>query len=166
MDNKGKVIALCGKVASGKTFYAKELKQKENAIILSVDELTFYLFDNRDGEDYVDLTIRATNYFMVKAAELVEKGVNVIFDIGLWQSDVRKNFRHFFNEKGIDCKIHYIDIDDESWEENIEKRNKRIEEGDKGMDFYVKKSMKAKVLENWEKPTKDEVDVWYKFKRK
>lgn len=165
MSSKGKVIALCGKVASGKTYYANKLKNHENAIILSVDELTFYLFDNRDGENYVDLTQRAINYFMAKSVELAEKGINIILDIGLWQSSARKQLRDFYTNNGIDCEIHYIDIDDESWENNIENRNKRIEAGNKGTDFYVTASMKKTVLSLWEKPSKDEIDVWYEFKR-
>ena len=163
MSNKGKVISLCGKIASGKTYYANQLKDKENAIILSVDELTFYLFDNRNGGNYVDLTQRAITYFMFKSVEVAEKGLNVILDIGLWQSEARKDLKEFYVSKGIECEIHYIHIDNESWEKNIEKRNKRIEAGDKGTDFYVTDAMKAKVLSLWEEPTKDEVDVWYNF---
>ena len=77
---------------------------------------------------------------------------------------MRKQFKAFYASKGIECEIHYIDIDDEAWEKNIEKRNKRIEAGDKGTDFYVTEAMKAKVLSLWEEPKKEEIDVWYKFK--
>ncbi len=62
-QNKGKVIALCGKIASGKTFYANQIKERENAIIFSINELTYYSFDNRKGENYIDITQRALNYF-------------------------------------------------------------------------------------------------------
>ena len=37
----GKVIAICGKIASGKTYYANQIKEKENAIILNTDEQQF-----------------------------------------------------------------------------------------------------------------------------
>ena len=60
---KGIVIVLCGKIASGKSTYANELRKKENAIVLSVDELTYYMVDHKKGEDYSDLCRRATNYF-------------------------------------------------------------------------------------------------------
>ncbi len=45
-----KVIALCGKICSGKTFYANKIKEGKNAVILSTDEVTFYLMDNEQGE--------------------------------------------------------------------------------------------------------------------
>lgn len=36
-----KVFLICGKICSGKSYYAKELKDKYNAVILSTDEVTF-----------------------------------------------------------------------------------------------------------------------------
>lgn len=165
MNNKGKVIVLCGKIASGKTFYANKIKEKENAIILSVDELTFYMFDNRKGEDYIDLTKRAINYFKEKTLDIVNKGVNVILDLGLWSADERKEIKDFFVGKDCNIEIHYIDIDDETWENNIETRNRKIYEGNKGMDFYVTETLKEKMLKFWEEPTEDEVDVIHKVYR-
>lgn len=45
-----KVIAICGKICSGKTYYANQMKDKENAVILSTDEATYDLIDNKQGE--------------------------------------------------------------------------------------------------------------------
>lgn len=53
-----KVIALCGKICSGKTFYANKIKEGQNAVILSTDEATFYLMDNEQGERYDDFAKR------------------------------------------------------------------------------------------------------------
>jgi len=160
-----KIILLCGKICSGKTFYANKIKDKEKAIILSIDELTFYMFDNRKGENYTDLSKRAINYFKVKSLDIVDKGINVILDIGLWSSRERREIKEFFNEKGINIEIHYIHIDDISWEKNINERNKRIDEGNRGMDFYVTETLKEKMVKYWEEPTKDEVDVIYTVDR-
>ena len=162
---KGKVIAICGKIASGKTFYANKLKEKENVIIFSIDELTFYMFDNRKGEDYTDLTKRAISYFKRKTEEIINNGCNVILDVGLWKKEERNDLMNYFKNKNIKFELHYIDIDDKSWEENINERNKRIDEGNRGFDFYITDGLKKKNLNNWEEPSKEEVDVWYKFKR-
>ena len=161
-QNKGKVIALCGKIASGKTFYANQIKEREKAIIFSIDELTYYLFDNRKGESYIDITQRALNYFKEKS---VDQGINVILDIGLWSKKERKNISKYFKNKAIKFEIHYIKIDEKSWEENINERNKRIDDGNKGFDFYVTEGLKKKMFENWEEPTEDEVDVIHKVER-
>lgn len=45
----GKVILICGKICSGKSRYAYQIKQQENAVILSRDEATDDLTDNAQG---------------------------------------------------------------------------------------------------------------------
>ena len=35
-----KIIVICGKICCGKSYYANQIKEKENAVILSCDELT------------------------------------------------------------------------------------------------------------------------------
>ena len=47
-----KIILICGKIASGKTYYVNYLKDKENAVILSTDEVTYDLTNNEQGEGY------------------------------------------------------------------------------------------------------------------
>ncbi len=47
-----KVILICGKIASGKSYYANQIKNKERAVILNTDELTYSLFNNEQGDKY------------------------------------------------------------------------------------------------------------------
>lgn len=42
-----KVIMLCGKICSGKSFYAEQLKNRINGIVLSCDDLMLTLFDEQ-----------------------------------------------------------------------------------------------------------------------
>ena len=51
-----KVMAICGKICSGKSYYAKQLKNKENAVILSCDKLTHVLFDNNLGDKHDEMS--------------------------------------------------------------------------------------------------------------
>lgn len=37
MNPMAKVIAICGKICSGKTWYARQLREQEQAVILSCD---------------------------------------------------------------------------------------------------------------------------------
>ena len=41
-----KVILICGKICSGKSYYARKLKEKEHAVILSRDEMTYVIFSS------------------------------------------------------------------------------------------------------------------------
>lgn len=56
-----KVIAVCGKICSGKSYYAKVLKEKYNAVILSIDEATYDLIRNEQGEFYNAFVERTKN---------------------------------------------------------------------------------------------------------
>lgn len=96
-----KVILICGKIASGKSFYAKQLKNKENAVILNTDELTYALFDNEQGDKYEDRASRANKYLMKKAVEIVGANCNVILDWGFWTTDIRNNTTRYFKENNI-----------------------------------------------------------------
>ena len=162
--NKGKVIALCGKIASGKSTYSKVLREKENAIVFSVDELTYYMVDNKKGEDYTELCRRATNYFEAKSVEIANCGGTVIIDMGMWTKVQRTQIREYFKRNNVNLEIHYIKVDDDTWMKNIEKRNKRIADGDQGYDFVVGDGLLEKVKRMWEEPSEDEVDVIYEVK--
>ena len=74
---KPKLILLVGLVASGKSFYAKQLSEQYNAIIYSSDELREELFGdvnecNRNEELFKELKLRVKNSLL--------KGDNVIWD--------------------------------------------------------------------------------------
>ena len=57
-----KVILICGKICSGKSYYANIIKEKENAVILSTDEVTFDLTNNEQGENYDAFACKVNNY--------------------------------------------------------------------------------------------------------
>lgn len=165
INNRGKVIAICGKIASGKTYYAKQIKEKENAIILSVDEVTYDLINNEQGEFYDKLCSKVNTYLMKKSVELANIGCNVILDWGFWNKNIRKQTTDYYKLRNINIEWHYIDIDDNCMEKNIEARNKRIEEGKGGSDFFVTEGLKKKILDKWESPDGNEIDVWHYFNK-
>lgn len=47
-----KVILVCGKICSGKTFYSKDLQRKYNAVLLSCDEIESQIFHHSLGEKH------------------------------------------------------------------------------------------------------------------
>lgn len=160
-----KVMLICGKICSGKTYLAEKLKEKYNAVILSTDEVTYDLINNEQGEFYDEFALKVNIYLNKKAAEIVKAGANVILDWGFYIKESRRKETEYFTSKGIDVQWYYVDIDDETWEKNIQERNKRIEDGNGGYNFYVTDGLKKKVLSLFETPTKDEIDVWYKVER-
>lgn len=72
-----KVVMLCGLPASGKSYYAKQLSDKYNAVIISSDELRKELFNNineqnKNNEVFIELRKRVK--------ENILKNINIIVD--------------------------------------------------------------------------------------
>lgn len=156
-----KIIAICGKICSGKSYYANRLRTEKNAVILSCDELTMYLFDNNLGEKHDEMSERIWAYFYKKSAELVGIGCNVILDWGFWKRTDRDNLRNFCKHHDISCEWHYVKVDDKTWFRNINERNNRVMNGDGGSDYYLDDGLMIKLQSLWEEPSESEIDILY-----
>lgn len=133
----GKVILVCGKICSGKSYYSKSIKDKYNAVIISPDEATYELINNEQGEFYNEFSKKLNKYLTRIVGEIAKAGANVIFERGLWSHKERKETREYYKNNGIDCEIHYVNVDEETWNKNVEERNKRVLDGKGGSDFYL-----------------------------
>lgn len=159
-----KIIAICGKICCGKSYYAKQIKEQENAVILSTDEATYDLIGNEQGELYNAFAERVNKYLIKKAAEIVKADCNVVLDWGFWTKAERRETTKYFNQFGIDVEWHYVDIEQSRWKQLIEERNNKIKNGNGGSDFYVDEGLMEKLLSKFEEPTRDEMDIWIKNK--
>ncbi|MDO5559227.1 MAG: ATP-binding protein [Oscillospiraceae bacterium] len=158
-----KVILICGKICSGKSYYAKGLQADTKAVILSTDEATYDLINNEQGDFYNIFAARVNRYLRKKAVEIINAGADVILDWGFWTESNRREISQFFKTNNVEYEWHYIDVDDKTWYSNIRTRNERITEGCGGSDFYVDDGLMKKLLSLFEVPHKDEIDVWYKL---
>ena len=96
-----KVIAICGKICSGKTYYANQIKSRENAVILSCDEITKILFDNNLGDTHDEMSERIWVYLLKKTEDIIFAGCNVILDWGFWSSKDRQYINKYFLKNKI-----------------------------------------------------------------
>jgi predicted kinase len=160
-----KLIAICGKVCSGKSYYAATLKEKENAVILSCDDVTMTLFDNDLGDNHDVMVKKIMTHLKDVSLKIIATGTNVILDWGFWSKKDREELTEYYKNNDVPIEWHYICVDDQTWEKNIEERNKRVEEGNGGSDFHVGEGLKNKVLSRWIEPTKEEIDIWINLER-
>lgn len=156
-----KLICICGKIGCGKTYYANQLKEKEHGVILSTDEVTYDLTNNEQGEEYDEFVRRVNLYLRKKSVEIVKAGCTVILDWGFWTKESRNEIRKYGENNGVLVEMHYIDIDDRTWYENIEERNNDVLAGNGGSSFYVDEGLLKKVSSMFEIPEKKEIDVWH-----
>ena len=123
------------------------------------------MINNEQGEFYNVFSERLNKYLTKKVGEIAQAGANVIFERGLWSKEDRKNIREYYKNEGIECEIHYVCVDDETWKQNIIERNNRIDAGKGGSDFYLDEGLLEKLESKWEEPNKEEIDVIYNVKR-
>lgn len=162
----GKVILVCGKICSGKSYYSRMIQEDLSAVIISPDEATYELINNEQGEFYNIFSERLNKYLTKKVGEIARAGANVIFERGLWTKKEREQIVKYYKENNVECEIHYVCVDDETWKQNIAERNKRIEDGNGGSDFYLDEGLMKKLESLWEEPASDEFDIIHKVKRK
>ena len=161
----GKVILVCGKICSGKSYYSKQIKNKYNAVIISPDEATYELINNEQGKFYDIFTTRLNKYFTRKVGEIALAGANVIYERGLRSRKDRNEIKEYYENNNIPYEIHYVHVNDEIWKQNIEERNKRIKEENDTRDFYLDEGLMKKLESKWEEPTEEEYDVIYNVSR-
>lgn len=156
-----KVILTCGKICSGKTTYAQQLRVQNKAVLLSVDEIMLALFGQHCGDDHDMYVERTEEYLLDKSVELIETGMDVILDWGFWQKAERDSVKAFYQAQAIPCEMHYIDISDETWKNRLHKRNSTVLAGETNA-YYVDENLAAKFGRIFEMPGKEEIDVWVK----
>ena len=146
-----KLLCICGKIGCGKTYYANRLKEQEHAVILSTDEVTYDLTNNQQGDGYDEFAIRVNLYLRKKAVEIVNAGCTVILDWGFWTKENRKEIKRYGENNGVLVEMHYIDIDDKTWYENIEKRNNLLKFIKSNIQFIITttdiKNISDKIVE-------------------
>lgn len=153
-----KVILICGKICSGKSTYAEQIRKKYNAVLLSVDEIMLSLFGQYVGDKHDEYCERLQNYLYDKSLELIESGIDVILDWGFWQRNEREYAKRFYAERNIECEFHYINICDETWRERLKKRNGKVEAGEVSA-YYVDDNLAAKFGAMFEPLANEEIDV-------
>ena len=82
-----KVIMTCGPVCCGKSTYAKKIRAQSNAVILSIDDITLTMFPDGAGDMHDTYAMRAEKYLLELSLQILQTGVDVILDWGLWTKD-------------------------------------------------------------------------------
>ena len=147
---------ICGKICSGKSFYARALAREERAVILSCDGV-MTLFPRLEGDAaYAQVSEKVKAYLLAQAVDIARCGAGVILDWGFWSKDEREKTGAFFADRQLPVQWHYLDISAERWEENIQKRNAAPGPS----DYLVDEGLKQKCLANFQPPDSAEREGW------
>lgn len=155
-----RVMLVCGKIASGKSWYCRGLMEKNPALLLSVDEVTDRIFDKALGSRHDEVCAKIQAYLLDKAVEAVRAGADVILDWGFWTRASRREATAFFEARSIPVEWHYINVPEERWRENIARRNAAVLAG-QDSSYYVDEGLLAKLQALFEEPEPREMDLWF-----
>ncbi|WP_413699303.1 AAA family ATPase [Psychromonas sp. KJ10-10] len=109
--NYGKVVLLVGKVACGKTTFARQMQHHSGVIFLSLDELQLDIFGRYPTREELDNSYSGCFEYQKRLAhKLVTNGLTVYLDWGFWKRSSRIALRKFFEDEGISVEQYYFDI--------------------------------------------------------
>jgi len=131
MDTSAKLIFLCGKMASGKSTLARELAQRENAILLVQDEFLDHLFPGEitDISGFVKYSSRLKNALAPHVCALLSKGVSVVLDFPGNTRAQRAWFRELFEHANAMHELHFVDASDAVCKIQLKERTKHLPAG-------------------------------------
>lgn len=150
-----KVILLCGKVAAGKTTYAKEMAKKQRAVILSIDDLVVRLNDHCEGRERLSAMETAIrDYFADLIVQLIEQNVTCILDHGHWTRASRQQMIEFCQTHDLPLRIILLECPKDVRLKRLQKRNEQLlRKQERG---YVIDAAKLERFDSWFEALNDE----------
>lgn len=131
MHSQAKLLFMCGKMAAGKSTLARELAERENAVLIIQDEFLEQLFP---GEiiaiaDFVRYSARLRAALSPHICLLLSKGVSVVLDFPGNTRKQRAWFRDLFEQAKTAHELHFIDASDEVCKRQLKERSKGLPPG-------------------------------------
>jgi predicted kinase len=120
MPKTGTLYLFCGKMAAGKSTLARDLSEREGAILLVQDEWLSHLFPG----DIVDVPTFAKFSARLRAAladhicSLLSRGMSIVLDFPGNTRAQRNWFRELFERANADHELHFVDVPTKSAERN------------------------------------------------
>jgi predicted kinase len=131
MGTSAKLILVCGKMAAGKSTLARELAERENAILLVQDEFLNNLFPGEitDIPGFVEYSCRLRNALAPHICTLLAKGISVGLDFPGNTRAQRAWFREIIVHANVGHELHFVDAADAVCKSQLRNRSKGLPPG-------------------------------------
>jgi len=121
---------MCGLPCAGKTTRAREIERESAAVRFTPDEWLIAMFgDDITREQNEDVRTQMELKMVDVAARLLEIGVDVILDFGVWSREEREQFRAVAAAAGARSELHFLDAPLETLLERVERRSRDMPPG-------------------------------------
>ena len=118
-------------MASGKSTLARELANRETAVLLVQDDLLDALFPGEitDIAAFVDRYTRLKNALTPHICVLLSKGISVVLDFAAATETQRVWFRELIERANAEHELHFIDASDALCKDQLRKRSRGLPDG-------------------------------------
>ena len=122
---------MCGKMAAGKSTYARGLARTKNAILLVQDDLLDALYPGeiRSIQDFVKYSARVREALSRHIRDLLARGVPVVLDFPGNTRAQRRWFRELFEGANVEHELHFIDAPDDLCKRQLRQRSAGLPAG-------------------------------------
>jgi predicted kinase len=131
MSTRATLIFLCGKMAAGKSTLARELAQRQNAVLLVQDEFLDRLFPGEitDIPSFVRYSSRLKDALGSHVCALLSRGISVVLDFPGNTRLQRGWFRELFERANARHELHFIDAADALCKAQLKERSRHLPAG-------------------------------------
>lgn len=131
MNTSTKLIFFCGKMAADKSTLAKDLADRENAILLVQDDLLAALFPGEitDIPGFVKCSSRLKNALTPHICGLLSRGISVVLDFPGNTRAQRAWFRELIDRTNVEHELHFVDASDALCKNQLRDRCKGLPAG-------------------------------------
>jgi predicted kinase len=131
MSTGAKLIFLCGKMAAGKSTLARDLAERERAVLLVQDQFLDCLYPDEivDIPGFVKYSSRLKNALEPHVCALLAKGVSVVLDFPGNTKAQRAWFRGMFERAGVEHELHFVDASDALCKSQLKDRSMGLPPG-------------------------------------
>ena len=122
---------MCGKMAAGKSTYARELARTKNAVLLIQDEFldTLYAGEIRSIQDFAKYSARVRDALSLHIQDLLTRGVPVVLDFPGNTRVQLKWFREIFEGANVEHELHFIDVPNDLCKRQLRQRSATLPDG-------------------------------------
>lgn len=131
MGTSAKLIFLCGKMAAGKSTLARDLADRENAVLFVQDDLLEALFPGEitDVQAFVQCYSRLKNALTPHICDLLSKGTSVVLDFAAATKAQRAWFRELIERTNVAHELHFVDVSEVLCKTQLRERSKGLPAG-------------------------------------
>lgn len=127
----GTLHFLCGKMAAGKSTFARALARKQQAVLLEEDHFLATLFGGEihSVADYLTYSQRVRDALSEHVVTLLRSGIPVVLDFPGNTPAQRLWFRQLIDRAQASHELHYLDVSDDVCKAQLRERSRDLPPG-------------------------------------